>query len=71
MRNDAVIPNCDQFAHKGMGLDFAPITDHDVFLNFNERAYKTIISDPATVHINGLDDGDVLTEFHITDLNIF
>ena len=70
MGNDAIIPDGDQFTHKGMGLDFTPIPDDDVFLNFNERADKTVIAYFATVNVNGLNDSDILSEFHIADLDM-
>jgi hypothetical protein len=70
MGNDTIIPYGNQFTHEGMGLDFATIPDDDIFLDFNERTDKTVIPYFTTVNVNGLDDSDILSEFHITDLDM-
>ncbi len=70
MGDDAIIPYSDQFTHKGMGLDFAPIPDDDIFLDFNKRTDKTVIPYFTPVNIDRLNDSDILPEFHIADLDI-
>jgi hypothetical protein len=51
-------------------LDFTPIPDDDIFLNFNKGADKTIVAYFATVNVNGLNDSDVFPEFYIADLDM-
>lgn len=68
--DDAIIPDGDEFADKGVGLDLAPIPDDHVSLNLDKGADKTIIADLAAVNVYRLNDSDVRPEFHITDLDM-
>jgi hypothetical protein len=49
MRNEAVVPNRDQIANEGVGLDPAPLPDLCPFLDFNERPDERFIADVTTI----------------------
>jgi hypothetical protein len=70
VRNDAIVPYGNHFAHKGMRLDFAAIAYQDILLNFYKGSDKAIIPYLAAVKVRRLNDGYVLSEFYIKDLNL-
>jgi hypothetical protein len=62
-----VVADGNQFANEGVGLDFRSIADPDTFLYLDEWTDERIISDLASVHVDGFNDGYVFTEFDIAD----
>jgi hypothetical protein len=67
VRDEAVVPDCDQLANKGMRLDTASLPNLHSLLDFDERTDERIVIDPATIEIDRLHNGDVLPEFDIDD----
>jgi hypothetical protein len=65
MRNEAVIPDRDELTDERMRLNTAALTYLRSFLYLDERPYEAAISDRATIEIDWLDDGDVLTKLNI------
>ena len=65
MRNEAVIPDGDQLTDEGVRLNTAPLTYLCSFLYLDEWPDEALISNRATIEINWLHDGDVLTKLNI------
>ena len=67
--DDAVVADGDQFAHKGVRLDLASLSDDDILLDLHKRADKRVIADAEPVKVGWLDDGDVVAELDVADLD--
>jgi hypothetical protein len=65
VRDKTVVPDRDQLANKGMRLDTASLPNLHSLLDFDERTDERIVIDIATIEIDRLDNGDVLSEFDI------
>ncbi len=49
MRNEAVVPDCDQVADERVGLNPAPLSDGCSLLYLNERSDESFIADFTTI----------------------
>jgi hypothetical protein len=67
VRNETVVPNCNQLAYKRVGLNPAPLTDDCSLLDLNERPDKGIIADVAAVQVCRLDDRHIFAELYIDE----
>lgn len=67
----AVLANFNQLADEAMALDPGPRANRDRFLNLNKRPDKTLITDIASVKINGLDDRYVSPKSDVMYANRF
>src|SRR6266550_9446920 len=65
MRNEAVVPDCDQVADERVGLNPAPLSDGCSLLYLNERSDESFIADFTTIQVCRLYDGHICTELHI------
>lgn len=67
MRNEAIVPDCDEIADEGVGLYPAPLTDDCSLLDLNERSDESLIANVTTVQVCRLYDGDICTELHVDE----
>jgi hypothetical protein len=65
VRDKTVVPDRDELANKGMRLNAASLPNLHSLLDFDERTDERIVIDIATIEIDRLHNGDVLTEFDI------
>jgi hypothetical protein len=65
MGDEAIVSDCDELADKGVGLNPAPLTDHDAALNLDKGTDKAIVPNCATIKIDRLDDGNPAAKGHI------
>ena len=70
MRNHAILADCDQFTYKAMRLNLRSLADRHIFLNFNKWADENIVTDAATVHVDGPNHGDVVSKIDIYDVSL-
>ena len=66
-----MVSNLDQLANEGVGLDLAVLADLDPLLDFYKGANASMVTDKATIQINGFYDDDVLSENDIPDTTLF
>jgi hypothetical protein len=62
-----VVPDRYELANKGMRLDTASLPNLHSLLNFDERTDERVIIDVAPIEIDGLYNGNVLSEFDINN----
>jgi len=65
VRNEAIVPDRNQFADERVRLNPAALTYLRRFLYLDEWPNEAAISNCATIQIDWLYDGDVLTELNI------
>ena len=70
VRDETIVADRYQLANEGVGLDSAPLSDHDAVLNFDKRPNEAIVSNFATVEVDRLDDCDSAAESHVDDARL-
>jgi hypothetical protein len=65
VRNEAIISDGDQLTDEGVRLNTTALTYFRSFLYLNERPDEAAISNRATIEIDRLYDGDVLTKLNV------
>jgi hypothetical protein len=67
MRNEAVVPDRDQIADEGVGLNPAPLSDGCSLLYLNERSDESFIADVTTIQVCRFYDGHICAELHVDE----
>jgi len=67
MRNEAIIPDGDQLTDEGVRLNPAALTYLCSFLYLHKWPNEAAISNRATIEIDRLHDGDVLTKLNVVN----
>lgn len=62
MTDKAVITDINQLTDERVRLNFTTRTYDDTFLNFYKRPNKRILTDLTAIHIDWLDNGDILAK---------
>jgi hypothetical protein len=70
MRNEAILPDRNQFANERMGLNATPLADDRPFLYLHKWPDEAAISNRATIQIDRLYNSDILAERDIDDRGI-
>ena len=70
VRNEAILPDRNQFADERVRLNPAPLTDSYAPLYLDEGSNEAAISDDATIQIDRLHHSDIFSESDIHDRGI-
>jgi len=70
MRNEAILPDRNQFADERVGLNATPLADDRPFLYLHKWPDEAAISNRATIQIDRLHHRDIFSESDIDDRGI-
>ena len=70
VRNEAILPDRNQFAYERVRLNPAPLTDSYAPLYLDEGSNEAAICDDATIQIDRLHHSDIFSESDIDDRGI-
>jgi hypothetical protein len=67
MRNEAVVPDGDEFADEGVRLNPASPADGCCLLYLNERSNEGIVTNVTAIQVCGLYDGHIRAELYVNE----